>query len=300
MTYAAKEKSVSSGIPFECYEFETPVGTFRYTSLLEDVTLGTGLTEKTFKPCPGIDRSTAEINSIIDTLQSMNFLIPKDDRLAKTYNKKNLPEYCTTRVYRAHWGDDLTTQFEVEWRGEATGYEYDNDGAFIISTQSILQSKIQGNQCTIYTQLSCNHRVYDERCGVVKADHTVFTDVTKVDNIKITVLSQSLSNTDLQLGEIKNLRTGEVRTIFSAADGVITVTYPFTDILVGDNVSLSRGCNNLMSTCISRFNNVARFLGFRYIPVSNLFATKGDRTVETTTTRRVFVPTQWTISSRSS
>lgn len=298
MTYAANEKSVASGAPFECYRFETPMGTFRYTSLPFAVTLGTGDGAQTFDPCPGIDRTTAEINSVVDSLQTMDFVIPREDDLARRYNQKNLPDYCTTRVYRAHWGDDLTTQFEIEWRGEATDYSY-RDGALIISTQSILQAKIQGSQCTIYTQLSCNHRVYDARCGVNKGDHTASTTVTDIDNVSIEVANQTFSNVDLQLGEMRNTRTGEARTIFQAASGLITVTYPFTDLVVGDTVELSRGCNNLMSTCIARFNNVERFLGFRYIPTTNIFVNSGDKTVVQTTSNRNLALVKWTVAGET-
>jgi hypothetical protein len=293
MSYASKESSIAEGIPFECYEFVTPIGTFRYTSLTEDVTLGGNL----YEPCEGIGRTEADINPVIDSLQTMDFIIPRDDRLAKGFSRKNLPEYCTTRVYRAHWGEDLSTQFKVEWRGEATGYSYDDDGAFIIATQSILQAKVQGSQCTIYTQLSCNHRVYDERCGIDQGDHTFSTTVTLVSGITITLDDQPFSNPDLTLGKIINDRTGEERTIFQALSGVITITYPFVDIVIGDTVSVVRGCNNLMSTCISRFNNVERFLGFRYVPLDNIFADSGDKVVVTTTTKRNRLDTQWSIGA---
>lgn len=293
MSYSSNETSVAAGTPFECYEFETPVGTFRYTSLPIPVTLG----GQAYTPRAGLMRSEAEINSLVDSLQSMDFVIPMDDPLAIAYRKRSLPEYCTTRVYRAHYGDDLSTEFSVEWRGEATGYSY-TPGGLVIETQSILQAKVQGSQNTIYTQLSCNHRVYDERCSLVKANFTEARAVTKVDDIKITVASLPFGTADLQLGEIRNQRTGETRTIFSVTGTVITVTYPFVDILVGDTVDLTKGCNNLMSTCIDRFDNVINFLGFRYIPLDNIFADSGDKTVVQTTERRTFVPTTWTVTAK--
>jgi hypothetical protein len=284
MTYDARESSIADGEPFECYEFVTPLGTFRYTSLPEDVTLGGNL----YVVREGIGRTEADINSVVDSLQTMDFLIPRDDPLATGFNKRNLPDYCTTRVYRAHYGEDLSTEYTVEWRGEATGYGY-SDAHFVISTQSILQAKVQGSQSTIYTQLSCNHRVYDDQCAVVQADHTFSAVVTDVTGIEILIDDQTFSDTDLALGQFVNDRTGEVRTIFSASTGLITVTYPFVDLVVGDTVSLSRGCNNLMSTCIARFDNVARFLGFRYMPGENLWLTNGNKIIETTTTNRNYV-----------
>lgn len=294
MTYENRESSIADGMPFECYLFETPLGTFRYTSLTERVQLD----GEWYEVCEGITRTEADINPVVDSLQTMDFIIPRDDPLATGFNERNLPEYCTTRVYRAHYGDDLSTEFKVEWRGEATGYSYE-PGAFIIATQSILQSKVQGSQCTVYTQFSCNHRVYDERCGIVQADHTFQATVTELSGIEITIDDQLYTNPELTLGKMINNRTGEERTIFQALSGLIIVTYPFVDIVIGDTVSMVKGCNNLMSTCITRFDNVERFLGFRYIPTDNIFVDSGDKVVVTTTTKRNFLPTKWVVNGES-
>lgn len=287
MSYEQREHSVASGAPFECYHFATPVGTFRYTSLPVPVQLGSGAGGALELYTPQlIKRGSAEISTIIDSLRTMDIHVPIDDPLAKAYCRRAVPAWLTTIVYRAHLGDDLATQFDVEWRGEATGYSYDPDGALIVATQSILQAKVQGPAATPYVQLACNHRVFDSRCKALRENFTHQTVIATVDNVEIRVESQGFANSDLALGTMVNVRTGEVRSIHDNIDGLVTITYPFLDVLAGDQVELTLGCDNTMATCVTRFDNVANFGGFRYVPLDNLFVGNGDKTVKTTTTYR--------------
>lgn len=267
MSYAGKERSVQSGEPFECYEFVSPVGTFRYTSAPEAKTLGGNV----YTPAP-VMRGNVEIGIVIDTLQTVDFMLPLKNTLAKAYQGTVLPDYLTVRVYRGHVGE---TEFQTEWYGEATGYQI-SQGKFVIKTQSVLQAKILGVAATVYVQYACNNRVYDDRCKLLKASFTQPTEVTLVDNTKITVEDQGYSNNELELGTMLNERTGEERTIKSNVNNLIQVTYPFLDLIVGDSVKLILGCDNRMQTCIDRFDNVANFTGFRYLPLTNPFEDSGD------------------------
>lgn len=285
MTYATKEQSTSSGSPFECYKFETPLGDFRYTTLPENVTLG----GEVYLPRV-ITRTAAEINSIIDTLQTMDFHVPITDALAQAYASNVVPDYLTASVFRAHVGDDLSTEFVTEWKGEATTYAYDaGRNALVISTQSILQAKVQGPANMVYVQLACNHRVYDDRCQLDEEDFSVTTEVTAFDNISITVDNDNYPDHELAIGKVTNDRTGEERTIFDNVANVLTITYPFKDLVIGDPMTLTLGCNNTLSICKARFDNVVHFGGFRYVPLTNIFVDNGDSTVTTTTSSRTRV-----------
>jgi hypothetical protein len=43
-------------------------------------------------------------------------------------------------------------------------------------------------------------------------------------------------------------------------------------ILVGDNVTLTAGCDRTRATCVAKFNNLANFMGFPYIPTKNPYS----------------------------
>lgn len=263
MTYAAREVSVDQGRPFEVYRFEGPVGVFRYTSLPFPVTVD----DELYEPLT-ITRTAIVIQSVIDSPQTMDFSIPADGPLAAAYMNRYTPDYLNIKVMRAHLGDSFNTDFTVEWQGQAATYSVEGDW-FVISTTSILQSKILGATSTIYYQYACNNLVYDERCKADAAAHTVGAAVVKSDNVTITLNTSGYPNGELALGTLRVTRTGEERSIVSNTGTKLVVSYPFLDIVPGDAVTLVQGCNNTMATCVNRFNNVENFTGFRFIPIDN-------------------------------
>lgn len=47
----------------------------------------------------------------------------------------------------------------------------------------------------------------------------------------------------------------------------VNLAFPFTPA-VGNAFTAWPGCDKHGATCVSRFNNYARFMGFEYIPVA--------------------------------
>lgn len=268
MTYDANEASVQDGTPFECYEFDTPIGYYRYTTLPFSVTLnGQSFESET------IDRTNFTISSVIDGLTTMDIILPFQNALALKYTQAALPDYCSVTVYRAHYGDDLSSEFNVEWRGETTGTKI-KDNKFILETQSVMLSLLVGEARSVVYQYSCNNRVYDSVCGLNAASFSTSATVTRVNLNRITVNDDGNADNELVLGKITLGRTGEVRAIVSNTDvdsggSEIEIQYPFDDIAIGDTVTLTLGCDNRRNTCVTRFNNILNFTGFPYIPTEN-------------------------------
>ena len=266
MTYATKDKSVSDGAPIEVYKFSGPFGTYRYTSNNEAVTVD----GEEYLPRP-ITRTSIEVGSIIDTLQTMDFVIPHDDPVAQIYAYLISPKELEVEVKRVHSGDNFATDFKVEWLGE--GLTTSSSGKWTtISTGTLLQSRLGGNMSSVYYQGLCNHALYDDLC---KADRDTFTSdatITKIQGQIITVDNDDVANGVLNAGEMTNTRTGEKRTIIDNTNNVIRISYPFIDVVKGDTVELTQGCNHLrLGHCKTRFNNVVNYGGFDFVPLKNPF-----------------------------
>lgn len=281
MTYAIKDVSVSSGEPFECYEFVAAHKTWRFTSHAESQTLG----GEVYEPLP-IVRTVIETGSIVDALQTMDFQIPCDHELAKTFCYTISPKWLDVVVYRAHVGDDLSTEFKIEWVGELSGAAPVGKWG-VLKTGNKFQTQLNGNLSSVFYQKICNHTLFDERCKVVKATFTVSALVTKIQGQIITVDDDGYADNELNSGTIVNTRTGEEQTIVSNIANVIRIGYPFFDILVGDTVDLVRGCNHLrLGDCKLVFNNVDNYGGFDHIPEVNPFENLDFGTRVTTTTNQ--------------
>jgi len=268
MTYTQKDRSIQDGEPVEFYKFIGPFGEFRYTS---DNVPGTCDGDIYLPIEGGIDRTSIETGSIVDTIMTMDFRLPADSELAKLYCYKTTPDQILVEVRRAHRGDDWNTEFEMEWKGYGLGTSVSGHLA-VIQTGSVLQSKLRGNVASIYYQRMCNHILFDERCKMNKEDWTLTATVAKVQNQLITVNDDGTGNDQLKAGEIKVPRTGETRSIYANANNIISISYPFVDIQVGDTVELTFGCDHKrLGDCKLRFNNVTNYGGFDFIPVVNPF-----------------------------
>ena len=278
MAYAARDRSVSDGAPVEFYKFTGPFGVFRYTtSHKEETFLG-----EVYSPVAGLSRSAIEIGSVIDTLTTNNINLPCDDPLALLYNYGLTPRTLSVIIYRAHRGDDWTSEYSIEWTGIGTGYTTSDDIA-TIETSSVLQSLMAGNLASVYYQRICNHTLYDSRCKVNKADYTYSAVVTGITGPFIQVDDDHVVDGLLVSGTILCLRTGEERNIISNISDRLKIGYSFIDLIVGDVVELSLGCDHTRTgDCEHKFNNVANYGGFDFIPVENPFddVTSQDKIVK--------------------
>lgn len=123
-------------------------------------------------------------------------------------------------------------------------------------------------------QPSCMNTLYDGACGKNKAALTVSNAVTSTPTPTKTVfdttLSQAASYFDLGVVTFTSgQNSGVSRTIKSfAAGGLVTLIAPLPFApATGDTFTIYPGCDKTMSTCTSRFSNLARFRGQPFIPV---------------------------------
>ena len=159
----------------------------------------------------------------------------------------------------------------------------------------------------VYYQKVCNHALFDARCKVVRADFTETAIVTKIQSQIITVDNMVFPADGLVAGEMTNTRTGEKQGIISNSSNVIRIGYPFFDLVVGDTVELTQGCNHLrLGDCKSRFNNVANYGGFDFVPEINPFQQLNYQAITSTSTtvrreqeRQLSYP-GWSVSNSSS
>jgi len=266
MTYAVKDNSVDDGQPIECYKFIGPVGDLLYTTNNERIQVN----GEWYDPFP-ISRSTIETSSLLDSISTVDITFPAKSDLASLYCFLISPEQLQVEIRRVHRGDDFATQSRMVWPGFGMDSSVSNDMA-TIKTGSLIQAKLNGNLGTILYQRSCNHKLYDERCKVNKADFTLSATVTKVQRQQITVNNDGAANDELKAGQMVVDRTGEVRGIFSNVDNVVKVSYAFIDLVEGDTVKLIFGCNHArLGHCKTRFDNVVNYGGEDFIATVNPF-----------------------------
>jgi hypothetical protein len=262
MTYAAQDNSVHDGEPVEFFKFVSPNKTYRYN----DGDAPLYLAGELYEPL-AITRGAIEVGVSLAGASTVDIEIPFDSELAVEQGYLLTPDYLEVTIYRGHRGSDLTSDYSTIWQARARGFSIKG---LLLTIQTIpaLVMSFEVPMLNVYYQVLCNHRLYDERCKVNKSLHTTTATVTVVGGAAVTVDDDGVGDSELKAGEIRNVRTGERRMIVDNLVNVIDLSFGFTDIEVGDTVTLSKGCLHNYAACLG-FNNTDNYGGFRFIPRNN-------------------------------
>lgn len=124
----------------------------------------------------------------------------------------------------------------------------------------------------------CNWRLGDTRCGLTLSDYTEPNQT--VAGVNGTVLTFNLLNGPdggpaddgyYSNGFLtyNNRQYTIVEHVQLGAGGTLTLLFVSADVVIGISVSLTGGCDLKITTCFEKFNNLANFNGFPFIPIQS-------------------------------
>jgi uncharacterized phage protein (TIGR02218 family) len=131
-------------------------------------------------------------------------------------------------------------------------------------------------------QAKCQLTLYGTMCGVTPATYGVTGTVVSVASNGLSfVLSEASAYADdyFNLGYAE--KSGSpAKMIVDHSGSTILLRQVMVGLVASDTITIYPGCDKLMSTCSSKFNNLGnddldRFLGYPYIPDSNPAMWKG-------------------------
>lgn len=141
------------------------------------------------------------------------------------------------------------------------------------------------NVPNVLRQPSCNVELFHPRCSLLATNWEFTGQVVSISGK--TLLLDTLARTVgslptlsahyfslgwLEHGSGEDLQRKAIADSLAAAGGQLQLTllYPFvTDPAVDDVITFYPGCDQNISTCKAKFNNLANFRGFYYVPTGN-------------------------------
>ena len=114
----------------------------------------------------------------------------------------------------------------------------------------------------------CTHVLYDSGCGLARGTYSASGTVgTGATNTWVPWSSSSSAYAQGTVTFTSGANSGIVTTIKSATAGGLVLAYPLPNVpTVGDAFTASQGCDHTQATCQSKFNNLANFRGYPYVP----------------------------------
>jgi uncharacterized phage protein (TIGR02218 family) len=118
-------------------------------------------------------------------------------------------------------------------------------------------------------QPTCLHTLYDSGCTLVK--NAFGTNGTVGSGSTASIINWSGANLQFQQGSIiftSGVNAGVTANVNSVSGGVsLTLGYPLqSPPASGDTFTVYYGCDHTPGTCSSKFNNLANFRGFPFVP----------------------------------
>jgi uncharacterized phage protein (TIGR02218 family) len=240
----------------------------RGTTHDRDVPVASGIYAGIYEASSNITPSNVKSNSdlAVDNLDIAGAWADNTIRVDITradIEARNL-DFASVRTFFVNWAapDDGQVPMRSGFLGPIT---YDSNGGYSTQVRGLAQL-LQQNIVQTYSDRCIVKRLGDARCGVDVASlsiaATVMTVVSRREFIVSGIGAQpagyfSLGNltglTGDNIGFLRQIRLDDV----SSETGHLSLFEPFPeDILVGDTFTMSPGCDRLLQTCITKFDNL--------------------------------------------
>jgi len=136
----------------------------------------------------------------------------------------------------------------------------------VTSIQEVLDSSIP---VKVYSP-ACPYELYGSRCGLSQLAHLVSVTISGSSIVGTTVTNVAFSGYDDGHFAGGWIETDLERvTIITHIGSTITLLYEFKSLAGSDNLSVYPGCDKLITTCDTVYNNISKFGGFPWVPLSN-------------------------------
>lgn len=268
MSYDGKERSVSSGQPFELYLFQTHDQVWRFTSADEEKIYQGA----TYHP-EIISRTNTSASSEVKG-GHIKVLVPKDQAIAQLFISFIPSTPLTLVIYRGHDGEP-ESEIKVAFTGRVLLGQFSTDDRCELDCAPDTEI-LKRNIATACFQRPCNRILFDTGCGLSNAFWRVAGTVQAIseDGLTITIAEcATKANGWFNAGHLE--RGVDRRMILSHAGNQLTLINPMNGLAEGDTVFAYAGCDHTYAGpngCTTKFNNGVNFMGWEWIPARNPFS----------------------------
>ena len=250
----------------ELYVFEGASGSFYLTPHEFDVEIG----GQRYERCP-LERSALALGAEA-AKSALELKLPPDHALVRHLLQATLTGEATAVrlavARRDAWGDYWWLS-GTRWMGRVLGVEVADDSARIRCESAQVSLKRIGLR-RLYSR-ACSHVLYSAACGATPI--TAGSTVTQVLGRSVKLEGGvPAAVAGMLAGGWLQTPAGARHMIVKETAFTVELLYP-VPLATGTSVILTAGCDHSTATCHSRFDNLANYGGFPFIPTKNPFST---------------------------
>jgi uncharacterized phage protein (TIGR02218 family) len=271
MSYASIETSPAGGRPYFLYQFSRGASVWRFTSRAADWVSQNGAGDEITWAASTLSHGDVVQSAEIERGR-LPLTFPLSDAFARRFLGTPGPTITTLTIFRGH--EQVPDEVVVHWKGRVIGAEV--EGQRISLTCESIFSTLRRTGVRARYQRICRHALYGLGCGLDIAAHLTAATVTTIAGRVLTVPEAAgqpdgwyragvLRFEDNHGFIVDNV--GETLRLSAAMPDLAAAM----ETAVTVPVEVAPGCDLRMSTCQSKFENLASFGGFPAIPGRNPF-----------------------------
>lgn len=261
--------STEDSRPIEIYYFDLGGTAYRYTSAEDEITAG----GETYTPLAIQRTSVAQGRE--SSNRSIQITLPGDNEFAALY-KDIVPGRRASVTVWSLERDEIPTfnTQNLEFVGSVLSVSFPSDGYIAEINCRSIEDALNRSIPRFTYMSTCNHVLYDERCGVDPTSFQVTGTVSAVADNVITLPGANAQPDGYYTGGYCTPTSGaqDFRLILDHTGNDLTLLLPFAANVDGVSVQAFAGCDHLIDgDCATLFDNVIEFGGFAFVPNRNPF-----------------------------
>ncbi|MCK5017619.1 MAG: phage BR0599 family protein [Candidatus Peribacteraceae bacterium] len=262
MSFESLEISVASGQPVELYVLTMGSSIWRMNNSIDEIIYD------------GQEYHPTKISreAITSGDEALSITMPPGHPFTINYATIAPGQVATLTIYRFHRGD--TTDLQVFYKGVVRAVSFTQQARRSIIHVIPIAATFDKNIPDMTYQASCNHVLYDGKCQVFKASYAyVGTPSVATGNVLTVPGLLAAKGAGWAVGGYIEYGTLDFRLVLEQDGDDLTLILPFYENVIDETVNVYAGCDHVLATCISKFNNLINYGGSPYIPTKNIFMT---------------------------
>jgi uncharacterized phage protein (TIGR02218 family) len=266
MSFEERELSRDRANPIEFLQFQRAGRIWRYTT----AEANTALDGNTYTALAGLERGAIQ-QSDEDVSMQVEITLPRTATLCQEFIGAPHADPITLVIKRNHRGEADSEAITI-WTGEVAAASFLGSIVKLLCTTE--EAAFGGDIGRILYTRDCANMLYDELCGVDAADHTFGATVVALSDDLLTITVEDPADLGASPSHYKGgyltWADGRAFILDETAAGVFVLQTPARGVVVGDLVSITRGCDRSHATCAALFDNADRFQGYELIPLDDV------------------------------
>ena len=269
MSFEDNELSVADALPIELYEIAYTGNYWYYTSGDADITLDGRL----YKAIP---ITHGEIEPSVDIAKAgLEFTFPRDVPFGEVFRVQPPSEVVSFTMKVQNYL--IPGEFVVAWRGRVINVEWANTTWLKVTAENVFSSLQRPGLRRRYS-ITCPYALYGSQCKVSRDSFREITTVLGVSGTSL-ICAAAIGKVDNYYaggfltytnGSGGNIEKRMIRSSIGSSGTLLLQSLP-VGVVGGTLASIYAGCDHLIATCDSKFNNKDNCGATPYIPLKNPF-----------------------------